>query len=103
LPETAEKPAEPNEELRLYRRAHDAHLKQRDWASAAALYGEYLRRFPRGGLRAEAAYNQALCLIRSGNRGAAKALLQPFAEGAYGDYRRREARSLLEALDPESD
>ena len=62
---------------------------------ALALYAQAIRTDPRF---AEARYNRALCLVRLGDREAARAALLPFAKGQYGTYRQREALELVEAL-----
>jgi hypothetical protein len=38
-------------------------------------------------------------LVRLGRRDEARLALQPFAEGAFGDYRKREATRLLDQLE----
>jgi TolA-binding protein len=91
-------PTESNEATRLYRKAHEAQFVQADCESALSAYDAYLTSAPRDRLVPEARYNRALCLVRLGRTGAARSALQPFADGAYGDFRRREARELLDAL-----
>jgi hypothetical protein len=89
------------DELLLYRAAHRAHFEAHDPAAALRAWDEYLAAAPRGRFSVEARYNRALCLVRLGRREPARAALGPFARGAYGEYRRREAEELLEALGAE--
>jgi hypothetical protein len=88
--------ADPNDEL--YRAAHAAHFKRRDFSGALGAWDAYLAAAPRGRFAPEARYNRALCLIRLGRSGEARSALEPFARGAYGTYRRDEAAALLEAM-----
>jgi TolA-binding protein len=93
--------AESPEEARvraLYRAAHQAHFVAQDWGTALSAWDRYLESAPRGAFAAEARYNRALCLVRLGRAGEAQAALEPFARGAFGEYRRAEATRLLEAL-----
>ena len=92
-----ETPREPDT-LALYRDAHRAHFVEQSPSRALAKWDEYLRAAPRGRFATEAAYNRALCLVRLGRVGAAKAALTPFAEGRYGGYRQADAKKLIEAL-----
>lgn len=85
--------------LRLYRSAHEAQFVKFDCVAALAGYDAYLKAAPGDRLVPEARYNRALCLVHLGRRDDAKGALTPFAEGRYGDFRKREARELLEALD----
>jgi hypothetical protein len=82
----------------LYRSAHRAHFVEHNPTAALALWEAYLREAPRGRFAVEARYNRALCLVRLRRHAEARAALQPFAEGAVGGYRQREAAELLEAL-----
>jgi hypothetical protein len=95
-PGPAPKPAR-SAELELFRRAQSLH-KARD-ARALAAWDAYLRVADKGVLVPEARYNRALCLVRLGRSAEARSALQPFAHGAYGDYRRAEARALLAKLE----
>ena len=83
-------------EASAYGRAHAAHFASDDPARALALWDAYLRGFPAGVFAPEARFNRALCLLRLGRREAALATLRPFANGAFGDYRAREARTLID-------
>lgn len=87
----------PDRELGRFRAAHDLHFngQARD---AIEAYARYLREFPDGRFVPEARYAMALDQIKLGNEAAAREALEPFAEGRYGTYRRREARKLLDAL-----
>ena len=86
----------------LYRAAHRAHFEQGDPAAALRGWDEYLRAAPRGRFSVEACYNRALCLVRLGRKAEARSALAPFARGAYGDYRQREAQELIEAIGGEA-
>jgi hypothetical protein len=83
-------------EASAYGRAHAAHFASDDPARALGLWDAYLRGFPAGVFVPEARFNRALCLLRLGRREAAVVALRPFANGAFGDYRVREARSLID-------
>jgi hypothetical protein len=85
-------------ELAIYKYAHRAHFVEHDYASALAGWDRYLALAPRGTFALEARYNRAIALYRLGRREAALEALRPFADGAYGAYRRDEARELLEKL-----
>jgi len=91
-------PPDPN--LALYRVAHAAHFIDRDPARALTAWNAYLSAAPKGEFAPEARYNRALCLVRLGRVAEAKGALEPFANGAYGGYRKAEARALLEHIDP---
>jgi hypothetical protein len=82
----------------LYAVAHRAHFQERDPARALAAWDAYLGDAPQGRFAPEARYNRALCLVRLGRTNEAIAALRPFAEGAYGSYRREEATRLLSAM-----
>jgi len=84
-------------DLALFRRAQRLHLNRDPRALTA--WDDYLRVAGSGPLAPEARYNRALCLVRSGRKAEAKAALAPFANGAYGTYRRTEAAELIKALD----
>lgn len=87
-------------ELELYRTAHRAHFSERDSAAALAGWDAYLSKAPKGRFVLEARYNRALCLVRLDRKAEARKALEPFARGAFGDYRKREANELLEVLGP---
>ena len=90
--------ADPN--LALYRVAHAAHFVDHDPARALAAWDAYLRAAPKGEFAPEARYNRALSLVRLGRTAEARSALEPFAAGAYGNYRKTEANALLEHLAP---
>jgi len=90
--------ADPN--LSLYRVAHAAHFIDRDPARALAAWDAYLSAAPNGEFAPEARYNRALSLVRLGRVTEAKSALEPFANGAYGAYRKAEASALLERIGP---
>jgi hypothetical protein len=94
-----EPPPEParDRELSRFRDAHDLHFGGRA-REAIRAYDEYLKAYPNGRFVPEARYNIALDQIKLGNSAAAREALEPFAEGRYGNYRRKEARELLDAL-----
>lgn len=89
-------PADP--ELSKFRRAHDLHFRAGSPHEAIAAYAAYLEEFPNGRFVPEARYNTALNWIKLGDKAAARVALAPFAKGVHGEYRRAEARELLEAL-----
>jgi hypothetical protein len=85
-------------ELELYRTAHRAHFIEHDSRAALAGWDAYLAKSPGGRFALEARYNRALCLVRLDRKAEARTALEPFARGAFGVYRKREATELLEAL-----
>ena len=91
---------EADGDLALYRKAHQAHFRARDFAAALRGWNAYLTEFPRGTFAVEARYNRAICLVRLGQKDEARRALTPFASGevAHG-YRQVEAKKLLEALE----
>jgi hypothetical protein len=99
--ELGQQDAEAAAELALYREAHRAHFDRHDCRAAVVGWERYLAEAPRGRFTLEARYNRALCLVRIGRHREAAAALTPFAEGAFGDYRRADARALLDALEAE--
>jgi outer membrane biosynthesis protein TonB len=82
----------------LYQRAHALHFQSHDHAAARSAWEAYLKAAPAGRFAAFAHYNRALCLVRLGRTAEARRALQPFADGAFGGYRRAEAQSLIDAL-----
>ena len=82
----------------LYGVAHHAHFMARDPAQALQAWNAYLDAYPSGRFSLEARYNRALSLVRLGRLDEAHDALDPFASGAAGGYRQREARELLDAL-----
>jgi hypothetical protein len=85
-------------ELAHYRLAHRAHFSGGNSSAALAAWDAYLRQWPRGRFGLEASYNRAICLVRLGQSAEARRALEPFANGAFGEYRREEAGALLEVL-----
>ena len=83
----------------LYRAAHELHFGARDPVRALQAWDAYLAAAPNGRLAIEARYNRALTLLRLGRSSEARAALEPFARGAYGEYRRAEAEALIGAVD----
>jgi len=94
---SATAPAAANE-LAIYKEAHRAHFVDHDYARALAAWDRYLVAAPRGTFALEARYNRAITLHRLGRRAEAVEALRPFADGAYGRYRRDEAQRLIEEL-----
>jgi hypothetical protein len=86
------------EPSRLYAVAHKAHFVDRDPVAALRAWDAYLAAAPDGPLSPEARYDRAITLARLGRRAEARTALEPFAQGAYGDYRAKEAKTLLNAL-----
>jgi len=97
-PSAASAGPESPDALGLYRAAHRAHFGGGDPAAALRAWDTYLRADPSGRFSVEARYNRGICLVRLGRLLEARAALSPFARGAYGGYRQREASELLEAL-----
>jgi hypothetical protein len=98
VPEPADNRLPARDAQALYRTAHKAHFVDLEPARALDAWDAYLAAFPSGAFALEARYNRALCLVRLGRAGEARQALAPFARGDYGDYRRAEARALLEAF-----
>ncbi len=92
--------AVPHEDApsRLYAEAHRAHFVDGDPSSALRAWNAYLAAAPEGTFAPEARYNRAVTLVRLGRLAEARRALEPFARGAYGGYRSREAAALLEAI-----
>jgi hypothetical protein len=90
--------AEPDPSLELYRVAHRLHFSGGDAAAALSAWDRYLAEAARGRFALEARYNRAICLVRLGRGAEARSALEPFARGAYGQYRRASAQSLLDAM-----
>jgi len=88
--------ADPN--AALFDEANRLHFIARDPARALAAWDRYLAAAPAGKFAREARYNRALALIRVGRHAEAKRELESFANGTWGEYRRSEARALLDAL-----
>ena len=90
----------PDPDLALYRVAHNAHFRARDFRAALRGWDAYLNAYPRGTFAVEARYNRAICLVRLDQKDEARRALSPFAKGevAHG-YRQAEAKKLLEALE----
>lgn len=84
----------------LYQRAHALHFGAQDPAAALAAWDAYLAAAPAGRFAAFAHYNRALCLLRLGRTAEARRTLQLFSSGGFGGYRRAEAQSLLDAMEP---
>jgi hypothetical protein len=89
--------------LAAYARAHAWHFDHRDWPRSLRAWNDYLRDFPRSTFEPEARFNRALCLMRLGRQSAALEALRPFAEGAFGTYRRAEAQRLVAWLMKQAD
>ena len=98
VPSSSATTPEAASELAIYKEAHRAHFVVHDYASALAGWERYLAVAPRGTFALEARYNRAIALRRLGRRAEAVEALRPFADGAYGAYRRDEARELIEGL-----
>jgi hypothetical protein len=87
-----------DDQARLYAEAHRAHFVDGDPSSALRAWNAYLAAAPEGTFAPEAHYNRALTLVRLGRLAEARRELEPFARGAYGGYRTREAAALLDAI-----
>lgn len=79
-----------------YERAHKLHFSG-SYAAALEAWDTYLRESPSGRFVPEARFNRAIALWKLGRRDEAARALEPFARGAYGEYRREEAQRLLDA------
>ncbi|MBL9112090.1 MAG: hypothetical protein JNM74_22585 [Myxococcales bacterium] len=90
--------ARDSAELAAYEQAHRAHFVEKDASSALRAWDGYLTSYPRGSFAPEASYNRAICLLRLHREAEAKKALEPFARGAYGSYRQKEAQLLLAGL-----
>ncbi|WP_441285885.1 tetratricopeptide repeat protein [Sorangium sp. KYC3313] len=97
-PQAIERPPAGPDADALYQAAHRAHFVERNPAAALDAWNAYLAAAPRGRFAVEAQYNRALCLVRLGRKDEARRALDPFAQGAFGGYRKDESRSLLEAM-----
>jgi hypothetical protein len=95
----AARPPRSEPGLATYAAAQRAQFRSADYATAVRLYEDYLGDAPAGTLVAEARYNRSLCLIRLGRITEARPALDAFARGAFGDYRKMEAKRLLRALE----
>lgn len=96
----AEKPAPSSDpHAALFAEAHRIHFTERDPARALAAWDRYLDAAPNGRFAPEARYNRALSLVRLGRHAEAKKELAVFANGGYGEYRKSEARALLDAME----
>jgi hypothetical protein len=91
-------PSSAGSEAALFAEAHRAHFEERDPKRALEAWDRYLALFRDGRFAPEARYNRALTLARLGRKVEAADALRPFANGAYGDYHRADARSLIDAL-----
>lgn len=91
-------PPEDHTDLLTYQAAHRAHFQEGNCTSAVAGYRKYLSEQPGGTFALEAKYNLGVCLIRTGQTAEAKRLLQPFADGTHGNYRKQKSQELIEAL-----
>lgn len=88
----------PDPHAALFAEAHRLHFVERDPARALTAWDRYLTAAPNGRFTPEARYNRALTLVRLNRHDDARRELETFANGAYGPYRRAEAKALLEAL-----
>lgn len=94
----AEEEAHAAAALAAYEAAHDAHFSEGNCTKAIVGYASYLQTYPDGGFAIEARYNRGMCLAQVGRTSAARAALQPFADGEFGNYRRARAAELIDAL-----
>lgn len=88
--------ADPNDVA--FEQAHRLHFDGH-YADALVAWDTYLQNAPNGRFAPEARFNRAIALWKLGRKDEAKQALEPFARGVYGDYRRDEARRMLEAAD----
>lgn len=85
-------------EIREFRKADDLYRRDGNLEQAITAYQAYMRDYPTGRFVPEARYNTALASLKLGRNAEAKRLLQPFADGTYGTYRKAAAQKLLDAL-----
>jgi hypothetical protein len=85
-------------DLAAYQRAHRLHFHGGDPAAALRAWDGYLAAYPAGTFAPEARFNRAVCLLRLGRRGDAKAILVPIAGSSFA-YGRERARALLTAME----
>jgi TolA-binding protein len=85
-------------EADVYSHAHRLHFDGADPAAALAAWDDYMARYPNGRFAPEARYNRGIDLLKMKRYADARAALQPFADGAFGDYHRHDARELLKAI-----
>ncbi len=97
-PETS-LPLEDHTALLTFRGAHRAQFSEGNCARAVTQYEAYLGLAPDGPFAMEARYNRGVCLVKLGRPVEARSALTPFAQGAYGDYRRSQSAQLLNALE----
>lgn len=95
-PSTVDGAVDPNDVA--FERAHRLHFDG-DHAAALAAWDIYLQNAPNGRFAPEARFNRAIALWKLGRRDEARQALEPFARGVYGDYRRDEAKRLLDAAE----
>ncbi|MCA9611437.1 MAG: hypothetical protein H6721_08690 [Sandaracinus sp.] len=93
-------PPIPPAELEARRvRFRDAHRLQYGHPGVSlAAWDRFLHDFPGGPFADEARYYRALTLVRLGRRDEARAVLEAFAAGRYGNTHRGDARRVLERL-----
>jgi len=97
-PEQEQKRRAEAEAIAAYKAGHDAQFSQGNCSAALAAYDAYLTHYPSGSFVLEAKYNRAVCLVQTGQLDAAHSALLPFARGNYGEYRKDQARKLVEAI-----
>jgi hypothetical protein len=91
--------AAPSPDDHAFARAHALHFHGADPAAALTAWNDYLRAFPAGRFAPEARYNRAIDLLKLGRIAEAREALQPFVDGAFGNYRRDEARAILRSIE----
>ncbi len=96
--EGSEVEKEDHTALLTFRSAHRAQFSNGNCAQAISGYERYLRLAPQGPFALEASYNRGVCLIRLGQHAAGRSALEPFAQGAHGNYRRSQSEQILQAI-----
>lgn len=93
-------PAPPalDAEIIAFREADDAYRRSGNLQAASEAYARYVQQYPGGRFVPEATFNRALALLKLGRGREARPLLERFASGDFGAYRKRAAEQLLEAL-----
>lgn len=93
-----DEPVSPPTPSSLYQQAHQLHFHAQRYEAALPAWDRYLASGPTPRLYVEALYNRAICLVKLGRYSEAQTALRPFAAGAHGHYRQRQASQLLTTL-----
>jgi len=91
----AKQPKTEVSDLDLYGRAHEAHFHENNFRKALRLWMEYADRYPQGRFLPEAQFNRAVCLLRMGDRQAARRVLAKLVKSPTPDHPKDDAERLL--------